>query len=344
MKYHIFIGSTLDDLKNERKEIHRVIMELGHIPVTAEYLDISFKNYEQLLEKTIEECDYFIAVVAHKYAPKDEANSPLVAEFLIASKKNIPVLSLIIDEKARWKASKKETDANLVKKVEVLKKKLSQGISETWLNTTDLCQKLQSMFIMQMNLAPQSGWVRANQAIAPSVANELSRLSTENEQLKRQIKIESGVIITKLREQMKNALKVLALNKVMLSFYYVTGDSWENSRKFRQLRIFKLLVPELEMGKTTAEIARFLGNVLNPDMDKPVRKDYPTPSNTIKKIMSDFSMLKLVRCINKHDVSHPANAGSVSEDGVWEITEYGKELYSAYRMRQLERPFKKPGA
>jgi hypothetical protein len=328
MKYHIFIGSTLDDLKSERKEIHRIIMELGHIPVTAEYLDNSVKNYEQLLEKTIEECDYFIAVVAYKYAPKDETNSPLAAEYLIASKKNIPILSLIIDEKARWKASKKEKDEALAKKVETLKKKLRLGINETWLNSTDLCQKLQSMFIMQMNLAPRPGWVKANQAIAPSVANELSRLSTENEQLRRQIKIESGEIITKLREQMKNALKVLALNRVMLSFYYVGGDNWENSRKFRCLRIFKLLVPELEVGKTIAEISRFLGNVLNPDLEKHVRKDYPIPSNTIKKIMSDFSMLKLVRC---------------NEEEVWETTEYGKELYSAYRMRQLEKPFKKPG-
>jgi len=53
MKYHIFMGSTLDDLKNERKEIPRIIMELGHIPVTAEYLDNSAKNYKQLLAKTI---------------------------------------------------------------------------------------------------------------------------------------------------------------------------------------------------------------------------------------------------------------------------------------------------
>jgi len=29
MKYHIFIGSTLDDLKNERKGIPRIIMALG---------------------------------------------------------------------------------------------------------------------------------------------------------------------------------------------------------------------------------------------------------------------------------------------------------------------------
>jgi len=329
MKYHIFIGTTLDDLKNERREIPRTIMELGHIPVMAEYLDTSAKSHEQLLAKTIEECDYFIAIIAHKYSPAGKKACPLENEYNIARKKNIPVISLIIDEKARWKASKKEKENSLVKKVEDFKKKLRLGICETWLNSPDLCQKLQSQLIMQMNLAPQTGWVRSDQAIAPSVANELSRLSTENEQLRRQIKIDGGEIVAKLREQMKNALKVLTLNKVTLSFYYASGENWENSRQFRYLRIFQLLVPELSVGKTTAEVSRFMGTVLNPDLDKAVRKDYPTPSNTVKKIMADFSLLKLVKCVNDE---------STGEDEIWEITEYGKELYSAYRMRQLEKP------
>jgi len=339
MKYHIFIGSTTDDLKVERREIPKIIMELGHIPVSAEYLDSSAKNYDKLLEKIIEECEYFIAITAYKYAPAGEKTPPLERECNIAQSKNLPIISLIIDEKARWKAAKKEKEPSLVKKLDEFKKQLRSGPSETWLNTADLCQKLQSLLILQMNLDPKCGWIRADQAVSPMVANELARLSAENEQLKRQIKIESGEVLIKLREQMKNALKVLALNKIMLSFYYTSGENWENSRRFRYLRIFKLLAPELALGKTTAEISRFLGTVLNPDLEKTVRKDYPTPSNTIRKIMADFAMLKLVKCINRDENS--ANEGS-GEDEIWEVTEYGQELYSAYRMRQLEKVFDKP--
>jgi len=336
MKYHVFIGSTLDDLKNERKEIPRIIMELGHLPVSPEHLDSSAKNYDQLLSKTIDECDYFIAVTAHKYAPEGEKISPLETEFNIAYRKKVPVISLIIDEKARWKASKKEKETPLIKKLDELKKRLRDNPCETWLNSTDLYLKLQSLLILQMNLSPQRGWVRADKAVEPLVANEMARLSAENEQLKRQLTMGDTEIMTKLRDQLKNALKVLALNKVILSFYYASGDNWENSRQFRYLRIFKLLAPELAVGKTTAEISRFLGTVLNPDLEKPVRKDYPTPSNSVKKIMADLSMLKLVKCINTNDAS--------GEDEVWEITEYGKELYSAYRMRQLEKVFSNPGS
>jgi hypothetical protein len=328
-KYLVFIGSTLDDLKNERRALPRIITELGHIPVTADYFDGLAKDDQLFVKKIIEECDYFIALTAHKLNLPD-GTSPLETEYSWAVKKEIPVLALVIDEKARWKASKKEKDDAAQKKLEAFKKKLTAGSHAAWINTSDLCQKAQSLLVREMNLNPRSGWVPSAQAVEPLVANEISRLSRENEDLKQQIKIESGEVLAELREQMKHALKVLALNRVTLSFYYTPGENWENTRKFRYLRIFKLLVPELSLGKSTGDISRFLGNVLNPDLEKTVRKDYPTPSNTIKKIMADFVLLKLVKC------SRPEE-----DEEFWEITEYGKELYAAYRMRQLERMFVK---
>jgi hypothetical protein len=335
MKYHIFIGSTLDDLKNERKELFRIVMELGHIPVMADYLDGDARNNLKLLQKIIEECDYFIALVGHKYSAADGKVLPLVTQCSMAAKKGIPVLALIIDEKARSKPAKKEKDPALISKLNDFKSRLQEGPYETWLNSPDLCQKAQSLLVQELNVNTRPGWVRAEKQIDSTVANEISRLSSENAALRRQVILDDSAAVNRLREQLKQALKVLALNKVTLSFYYASGDNWENSRQFRYIRIFKLLVPELALGKNTAEISRFFGTVLNPDLEKTVRKDYPTPSNTIKKIMADFSMLRLVKCVNDGE----GTAG----DEVWEITEYGKELYSAYRMRQLEKALvKKP--
>jgi len=335
MKYHIFIGSTLDDLKNERKELPRIIMELGHIPVTADYLDDTARNYSELLQKTIEECDYFIALIGNKYGDSDGKALPLAAQCSMAAKKGIPVLALIIDEKVRSKPAKKEKEPALIRKLDDLKAKLREGPYAAWTNSPDMCQKAQSLLVQELNVNARPGWVRAEKIIDPTVANELSRLSSENDALRRQVKIDSGALVSKLRDQLKQALKVLALNKITLSFYYTSGDNWENSRQFRYIRIYKLLVPELALGKNTAEISRFLGTVLNPDLEKTVRKDYPTPSNTIKKIMADLSMLRLVRCTNEEE--------EAAGNEIWEITEYGKELYAAYRMRQLEKVLvKKP--
>jgi len=329
MKYHIFIGSTLDDLKSERKELPRIVMELGHTPVMADHIDTDARNAPKLLQKTIEECDYFIALVAHKYSDTDGAVSPLVTECAIAAKKGIPILALIIDEKTRWKPAKKESDETLISKLADFKARLRGGPWETWVNTSDLCHKAQTLLVQELSLHARPGWVRADKIIDPTVANELSRLSSENDDLRNRVHHDDSASVTKMQDEQNNALKVLALNKVTLGFYYTNGDNWENTRQFRYIRIFKILVPELVLGKNTAEISRFLGTVLNPDLDKTVRKDYPTPSNSIKKIMADFSLLKLVRCTDGEE-RKPDNE-------VWEITEYGRELYSVYRMRQLEK-------
>ena len=326
MKYHIFVGSTLDDLKNERKDIIRIIMELGHVPVTADFLDENAKNTAKLVQKIIEECDYFIALTAHKFYS--------MTEYSIASKKGIPVLALIIDEKARWKSVKKDSDPALVKKLNDFKAKLQTGSFQTWIHGIDLCQKAKALLTEEFIINAQPGWVRADMTLDPKVANELSRLSSENSILRRQenrrqLYDQSPEVFSKLQDEQKRILRLLALNRVSLSFYYASGDNWENTRQFREIRIFKLLVPELATGKSTAEISRFLGTVLNPDLDKTIRNDYPTPSNSIKKIMADFSILNLVISINGKD--------GKPEEEIWEITEYGRELFSVYRLRQLEK-------
>jgi hypothetical protein len=334
-KYHVYIGSTLEDVKNERKELPRAVMELGHIPVTADYLDPEDKNNRRLIEKLIGQCDYFVSLAAHRYCRDKEEESPMETEYRWALKQGVPVLALIIDEKARWKAGKKEKNASLIRKLNDFKDELRKHPNETWLNSADLRQKTLDILIREMNLGERPGWISAAEAVSPALANEIGRLSGENEELKKRIRLGSGELMLRLREQMRHALKVMGLNRVSLSFYYVNGENWENTRKFRYLRIFKLLVPELSLPKTTAEITRFLGSVLNPDLEKTVRKDYPTPSNTIKKIMTDFTLLKLLRC----------SGGTKNGDGeVWEISEYGKELYSVYRIRQLERSLEKEPA
>jgi hypothetical protein len=333
MKHHIFIGSTADDVKNERKELLRIVMELGHIPVVADYLDGAARNAEKLLEKTIEDCDYFIALIAHKHHDKDGRVLPLAKEHALAVKHGVQVLGLIIDDKARWKPVKMEKNPALISEMNEFKIKLQNSPCELWLNTPDLCQKALSLLVKEQSINARPGWERTDMTIESRVANELSRLSSENSALRRQYTAEYRETDDKLQEELEHIIKVLSLNRISLSFYYATGENWENTRQFRLIRLFKILVPELIIGKTTAEISRFVGTVLNPDLQKAIRKEYPTPSNTIRKIMADFSAMNLVRCTN--------NGEAKRADEVWEITGHGKNVFAVYRKRQFEKALAK---
>ena len=324
-KYHVYISSTLDDLKAERREIIRVVSELGAIPITMDAFDIGKDEERRLINKAIEESDYFLNLTAHKGGAAAGKSFALEIEYSFAVKAKVPVFALIIGDKARWKDSKKEKNAAAKKALEAFKKRLQAHTFDTWTTLADLRQKALSLLSREMNLGPRRGWVPANEAVYPYVANELCRLLQENETLKSQIKMEGTDIVQKVREQIKRAIKVLATNRISLSFYYVDGENWENTRSLRYIKLFRLLTPELSAPKTVAEISHFLGNILNPDLEKTVRKDYPAPSNTVKKIMTDFALLKLVR-------------HSETGDGeAWEMTEYGKETFSVLRLRQMSR-------
>jgi len=322
-KYFVYISSTQDDLKAERRELIRVVSELGAIPINMEAFNIGLEDERRLIRKAIEECDYFLNLTAYKGGEHTGNSFALEIEYSYAVKAKVPVLALIISDKARWKDTKKEKNAAAKKALEAFKKRLQGHAFNTWINIGDLRQKALFLLTREMNLNPRRGWVPSTEAVIPSVANELSRLIRENEILKSQITIEGTDIVKKVREQIRHALKVLAANRISLSFYYTGSENWENTQVFRYLKLFRLLAPELSTPKTTTDISHFLGNILNPDLEKTVRKDFPTPSNTIKKVMTDFTLLKLVKLLE------------TSDGEAWEMTEYGKEVHAAFRLRQM---------
>ena len=326
-KYLVFISSSLEDLKSERREITRIVSELGAIPITLDAFDINQEKDRKIFRKVIAECDYFLNITAHKCGEAAGKSYGPEIEYSHAVKAGLPVLALIIDEKARWKDTKKEKDSSAVKALDAFKDKLKAHSYDTWTTMGDLKQKAQGLLIREMNLSPRRGWVPSNMAVEPSVANELCRLLEENAVLKNQILMGEGHIERKAREQIKHVLKLMALNRVSLGFYYLDGQNWENPKPFRLLRLFRLLAPELNTPKTAMEISHFLGNILNPDLERSVRKEYPVPSNTIKKIMADLTILKLIKCVG--------HAALTKDREAWDLTEYGKEAYTVYRIRHM---------
>jgi len=335
-KYLIFISSTQDDVKAERRELIRIISEQGSVPVTMDAFDITKEEDRKIIYKVIEECDYFLNLTAYKGGEAVDKTCALELEYSHAVRNSVPILALIIGEKARWKDSKKEKKPAAKKALEIFKKRLQGHTHETWINLNDLRQKAMGLLIRELNLNPRRGWVPATEAVEPTVANELCRILRENENLRNQIKM-TGTDFTKhLRDQINHTLKILSVTRISLSFYYTDGQNWENTQVFRYLKFFRLLAPELSTPKTTVEISYFLGNVVNPTLERPVRKDYPTPSNTVKKIMMDFALLNLVKCTAKIAPNAPP-----VDDEDWELTEYGKETYATYRLHHMEKSLEK---
>ena len=72
-KYQVFISSTYRDLVPERQAITRSVLDLGHIPSGMELFPAADEEQFSYIKKVIDECDYYILVIAGRYGSVDES-------------------------------------------------------------------------------------------------------------------------------------------------------------------------------------------------------------------------------------------------------------------------------
>lgn len=329
VKYQIFVSSTFDDLKAERELVIKAILEMGHIPVGMEMFSAGDEEQWKLIQRQIDDCDYYVVIVAHRYGSMDGTISYTEKEYDYALRRNLPCLGFVILDHAEWPANKFESDIDKKVRLDDFKNKVKKKIVSWWSNKDDLYGKVGIALMKQFTTAPGIGWVKANELVGPEVISELSRLSKENSDLRS--RIAELHLSNKSEEDAKfDKLKDILLNhKVKLSFFYRQGLKWENEKEFSLLRIFKLLAPELMVEKSTKATGYHLGFMLNPDKDREVRNEFPVPDNRTKIILSDFTALDLVRPSNKKHTVHDSNQ-------YWTITEEGKELFKRIRRQIIE--------
>src|SRR5207244_2864020 len=60
-------SSTYDDLRAEREQVLRAVLEMGHIPVGMEMFSAADEEQWKIIARHIDESDYYIVIVAHRY-------------------------------------------------------------------------------------------------------------------------------------------------------------------------------------------------------------------------------------------------------------------------------------
>ena len=97
IKYQIFVSSTYDDLKKEREQVLKATLEMGHIPVGMEMFSAADEEQWKIITRQIDECDYYVVIVAQRYGSVVEGISYTEKEYDYAVAKSIPVLGFIIE-------------------------------------------------------------------------------------------------------------------------------------------------------------------------------------------------------------------------------------------------------
>ena len=66
-RYQVFVSSTFEDFKDERREVIQAVLELDCIPSGMELFPATEEEQWILLQKVIEDCDYYVVILGGRY-------------------------------------------------------------------------------------------------------------------------------------------------------------------------------------------------------------------------------------------------------------------------------------
>lgn len=122
-KYQIFISSTYEDLKEERKKAIEAILTMNYFPVGMEMFSAADDEQWEIIRETIDVSDYYVLIVGNKYGSiipdgEDAGMSYTEKEFRYALKQGIPILAYVIADDATNHHSYHENDPDKVYKLD----------------------------------------------------------------------------------------------------------------------------------------------------------------------------------------------------------------------------------
>jgi hypothetical protein len=299
-KYQIFVSSTYEDLKEERDLVIKAVLEMGHIPVGMEMFSAGDEEQWKLIKRQIEDCDYYVVIVAFRYGSLAVDFSYTEMEYDYAVSLGIPTLGFIITDGVQWPSGKIDKDSQKVTKLNMFKEKVKSRIVSFWSEKNDLYGKVSIALMKQFNTSPRIGWVRANEHAGPEILKEISRLSNENSVLRKEI--ESFNINSRIEEQDKinKVIAILKHNKRPLSFFYKNGREWEDKREVSLGQIFITIAPEMMIEYSSKNCAKFIGLIFKPNKQREIRDNWGTASNTVRQIFADLNILELILHLAKN--------------------------------------------
>lgn len=164
-RYQIFISSTYSDLKDERDQVMRAILQLKCFPAGMELFPAIDKQQFKYIQSVIDECDYYILIIGARYGSMDKNGvSYTEKEYNYAVRKKIPILAFLHRDIKSIPLGNADTDIELIKKLEIFRKKVQKGrLVNYWSNPDDLKAKVLSSIPSAIKQQPGTGWVRADE-------------------------------------------------------------------------------------------------------------------------------------------------------------------------------------
>lgn len=165
------------------------------IPCGMEYFPASNDNQWNYIKKLIDDCDYYIVIIAGKYGSiDDEENiSYTQKEYEYAVSKGVPTIGFIHGNPDKITSGKTDNEPEKQAKLNSFKGKVQKKLCKFWTSKDELGGIVSRSMIQEIKRNPRTGWIKADSYDANAektmislykrveeLENELKRMAEKN--------------------------------------------------------------------------------------------------------------------------------------------------------------------
>ncbi len=239
-KYQVFVSSTSKDLQEERTLVFDTILRLGSFPVGMERFPAVDEEQLKVIERLIEECDYYVLIVAGCFGTRlADGRSFTEAEYEIALSKGVPVFAFVHEKPASLPINDSSDAAMWSKLMGFREKVMGRGkMNASYKDKSDLGIQVMHSLTDAIKAGTRTGWVRGNKLVSDSAARDILELQKQLEFWKGQaggnenaLKVASGEDETEIEFDYLGVLNAQRLQHVKAkvtwdSLFEVTGKAF----------------------------------------------------------------------------------------------------------------------
>jgi len=163
-RYEIFVSSTFEDLKEERRQIQEYIISQGHLPVGMELFNAGNEDQWHIIQRVIDQCDYYVLIIGGRYGSTKNGVSFTQREYRYAKKLKKPVIAFVLSARGEQKLTleKLDRDPEKQKLLSAFKQEVESRYVHHWDDSLTLMDKVKDQLLRWMESRPQAGWIRAS--------------------------------------------------------------------------------------------------------------------------------------------------------------------------------------
>jgi hypothetical protein len=237
-RYQVFVSSTFNDLKLERRRVLEELTKFRYIAAGMEHFPAIDEAQFDYIKTVIQQSDYYVVILAGKYGSlASDGIGYVEKEYDYAVSIGLPVIALIRQDIGLLDTSLIESSAERLERLDAFRTRiLDLRMAVFWTDVTDLCLRLVQSLQATVARYPRPGWVRG--------PFDIEHLQSTLEEQNQQLENFRAALAEQEKETMIAALK-RTLSTRTLELTYTAGATEEQTTLISMLDAASLLVAEL---------------------------------------------------------------------------------------------------